>query len=297
MAKTGAVINKASGTLSPKKAQDLIDEIKQHLEPVVSPGCLAIVSGEKVRQEIKRLIDENVDVLIVGGGDGTISTGAELIGEKDIILAVIALGTRNHFARDLFIPLEPEKAIRLLDKMEVQQIDIGEVNGHIFINNATLGLYPEIVREREEKTKKHGWRKWRAQIAATLKVIRRLPRMGVTVESENFRVKRFTPLLFIGNNEYKGLFNSESSRPSITSGRLWLCMARASGMKSLLRMAWQLATKGIQGAENLETHLLKEVTVKPRRRRVTVAIDGENHKLKTPLRFRILSKKLRVVVP
>ncbi len=295
--KIGAVINNSSGTLSPQETKNRLEKIKQHLEARVTPGCLAIVPGSQIGQEVERLVDEGVEVLIIGGGDGTVSTAARFVGDTEISLAVIALGTRNHFARDAGIPLEPLDAINLLDRMQVKRIDLGEVNGHKFINNATLGIYPKIVKEREEKTRKHGWPKWRAQILATLVVLRRLPRMRMTVEGENFRAKLFTPFLFVGNNEYQEIFNSDSSRPSIDGGKLWLCMAQSSEIRPQLYMAWQLVTYGIRGAEYLETHLLTEVTVSPWRRRVTVAIDGENHKLATPLRFRIRRRSLRVMVP
>lgn len=295
--KIGAVINNASGTLPPQETKDRLEEIKQHLEARVSSGCLAIVPGSQIGREVERLKAQGMDVLIIGGGDGTVSTAARLVGDTKISLAVIALGTRNHFAHDVGIPLEPMEAIRLLDGMKVKLIDLGEVNGHKFINNATLGLYPNIVKERENNIQKRGWSKWWAQIGATLVVLKRLPRIRMTVEGKGFRVKLFAPFLFVGNNEYQGISNSDYSRLSISGGRLWLCMARSSGIWALLLMAWQLSIKGIQGAENLETRLLTEVTVSPRRRNITVAIDGENHKLATPLRFKIRKKSLRVMVP
>lgn len=297
MKKIGAVINNASGTLSPTETRERLEEIKQKLEMRVDPGFLAIVPGSQIGTEVERLKGLGIDLLVIGGGDGTVSTAARIIGDTDITLAVLALGTRNHFARDLGIPLEPLEAISLLDNMQVKQIDLGEVNGHRFINNATIGLYPQIVKEREEKTQKHGWRKWRAQIAATLTVLQRLPRMRMTVEGKDFRTRLFTPFLFVGNNEYQGIITFDSLRPTINGGNLWLCMARSSGIRSLLLMAWQLSVEGIREAEDLETRLLPEVTISPWRRRVTVAIDGEVYKLAAPLRFNIRKNSLRVAVP
>lgn len=297
MLKIGAVINDASGTLSPEEAEKRLEEIKAHLGERVCPGCLSVVPGARIEEEIKRLKDQGVDVLVIGGGDGTVSTAAKLLKDTDIRMAVLGIGTRNHFARDLGIPLEPVEAIRLLDRMRVHQIDLGEVNGHTFINNATLGLYPKIVKEREERTEKHGWQKWRAHLVATLTVLRRLPRMRLTVEDENYKVSRFTPFLFVGNNEYREIINSGSSRSSLDGGMLWLCMAHVSGIRSLLRMTWQLIVRDIKSTENLEIRLVRTVAVYSRRRRLTVAIDGETVKLATPLQFNIRKKCLQVVVP
>ncbi|MEX2402817.1 MAG: diacylglycerol kinase family protein [Balneolales bacterium] len=295
--KIGAVINDASGTLSPRQAENRLEEIKRHLKARVSHGCLAIVPGGQVRREIERLRDLGVNVLIVGGGDGTISTAASLLADTEIALAVLALGTKNHFARDLGIPTGPVEAIGLLDQLNVQQIDLGEVNGHLFINNATLGLYPKIVEQREEKRQKPGWRKWSAQIAAALIVLWRIPKIRLTVEEKDGRTGYKTPFLFVGNNEYQGRLMFDSHRSTLSGGNLWLCAAHASGMMSLLHMAWQLRTRGIQGIVNIETRFLKEVTIYSMRRRERVAVDGENLKIETPLRFNIRRKSLRVVVP
>lgn len=297
MTKIGAVINDSAGTLPPQQAKQRLEEIKQHLENRVSPGCLVVVPGHQIDEEVKRMKGQGIDVLMIGGGDGTISTAAKALCDTELILAVIALGTRNHFAHDLGVPLEPLEAIRLLDRLHVQKIDLGEVNGHTFLNNATIGFYPKIVQEREEKTQKHGWRKWIAHIMASFLVLWRLPRMKVTVEGDGFKARRYTPFLFVGNNEYQGVFSTGSSRETLRDGKLWLCMSQQSCPRSLLRLAWQLSTKGVGGAENLETHLLAAVTVKRRKKGITVAIDGENYKLGTPLRFKIRRKCLRVVVP
>lgn len=295
--KIGAVINDASGTLTPNQAKERLDVIKNHLKGRVIAGCLSIVSGSSVENEIKRQISLGIDILVIGGGDGTISTAARLVRNNEITLVVLGLGTKNHFAHDLGLPLEPIEAIGLLDSMDVQRVDLGEVNGHIFINNATLGMYPKLVKEREEKTKKRGWRKWFAQIVAAIIVLWKIPRMKLVVEEKINQHSYLTPLLFVGNNKYEGRLWFNSNRASLNGGKLWVCAAQATGMISLLHIAWQLRLKGIQGIDNIETHHVSEVTVHSRRRNITVAIDGENCKMNTPLRFRILKKKLRVLVP
>lgn len=294
--KIGAVINDASGVLTPEENENRLNQIKEHLNDRVSPNCLAIVPGNRVTMELNRITDTGIDVLIIGGGDGTVSSAASLVINKGISLLVLAMGTKNNFARDAGIPLDPIKAIDLLDTMNVLEIDTGEVNEHKFINNATLGLYPKLVKEREE-TEKQGWRKWWAKIVATIRVIKRIPRLRMSVEGEQISKTLFTPFLFVGNNEYKEIMNPDFSRPSLSEGKLWLCIAHSYGFSSLLLMAWHLTIRGIHGAENLETYLLHDVTVNTWKKRVTVAIDGENHKLITPLRFKIHPKSLRLIVP
>jgi|AntRauTorcE11897_2_1112592.scaffolds.fasta_scaffold00280_22 diacylglycerol kinase family enzyme len=295
--KIGAVINNSSGTLPPEETKNRLEIIKQNLKNRVAEGCLSVVEGSDVEKEVERLLTLGIDLLVIGGGDGTVRTGARYVADTDIPMLVLALGTKNNFVRDAGIPKDPESAIHLLDQMQTRKIDVGEVNGHIFINNATLGLYPNLVREREEKTDKHGWSKWRAKIVAVMVVMRRLPLMRMTVESKEFRIKLFTPFLFVGNNEYENITNSDVNRPSLDKGKLWLCMAKSPRFLELFKMAWQLSIKSIKETENLDTRLLTNVQVNPRKYNVTVAVDGENITLKTPLNFRIRRKSLRIVVP
>jgi diacylglycerol kinase family enzyme len=297
MTKIGAVINATAGTLPSAVAERRLDEIKEHLEERVEPGWLAIVSGQQVATEIERLKARGLEVLVIGGGDGSISTAAQLVADTGIALAVLALGTRNHFARDLGVPLEPADAIALLDRMRVHTVDLGEVNGHVFINNAALGPYPRLVAEREQTMRTRGWRKWQAEIAAVLSVLRRIRHMKLVVEDERGRMTYHTPFVFVGNNEYTGGILADSKRPSLSDGKLWFCTAQARGRWALLRMAWQLSAGGIERIRDLETRRLAAVTIHTRRRQVLVAMDGENRTMDTPLRFRSRRQSLRVVVP
>lgn len=295
--KIGAVLNKSSGTLSLEEKKRRIDKLEQHLKNRVSDGYLAIVNGPEVEKEVKRLITRGIDLLVIGGGDGTISTGARHVTGTDIPLLALALGTKNNFTSDAGVFMDPEKALQLLDNMRTRIIDVGEVNDHIFINNATIGLYPAMVKEREEKTDLHGWPKWRARIAASFVVMRRLPLMRMTIQSKEFKIKLFTPFLFVGNNEYENITNSDFMRPSLEEGKLWLCMAQSPRIWAMIKMVGQLSINGIKNTDNLDTHLLTEVQVKPRKRSVLVAIDGENIRLSTPLRFHTRKKSLQIIVP
>jgi diacylglycerol kinase family enzyme len=297
MTRIGAVINEKSGALPPQQKKDRLEEITGHLVARINPEFLAFVPGDRIRQEIERLQKLGIEMLLVGGGDGTVSTAANILGNTEIILAVLGLGTKNHFCRDLGIPLEPVDAIRLMDTMQVKEIDLGEVNGIKFINNVSLGIYPRMVAEREEFKKNRGWRKWQAQIAAALIAINKMPRVKLILEDEVYHVKRFTPLVFVGNNEYQWGLDSNFHRPAINEGKLWLCMARSLGVLTLLRMIYELSVRGIQGMDHLEMRTVNQLIVRSGHRKMKAAIDGEIHELLMPLRFRCLEKALRVAVP
>jgi diacylglycerol kinase family enzyme len=90
-------------------------------------------------------------LVVSGGGDGTIAAVAAALVGKDAVLGVLPMGTLNHFAKDLGIPLELEKAVQTLFTGKVARVDVGEVNGRVFLNNSSIGFYPRLVQERERQ--------------------------------------------------------------------------------------------------------------------------------------------------
>src|SRR5215218_6712881 len=141
------------------------------------------------------------EVIVAGGGDGTVNSVAAAVVDSDKILGVLPLGTLNHFARDLKIPFDLQAAAQTIVAGHTTEVDVAEVNNRIFLNNSSLGLYPVIVRERE-KHQRLGYRKWPAFIWATIQAFRRFPFLDVRLHVKDELVARTTPFVFIGNNQY-----------------------------------------------------------------------------------------------
>src|SRR5262245_10511746 len=122
---------------------------------------------------VRQAINAGADVIVAGGGDGTISTVADQLAGTRVALGVLPFGTLNHFAKDLGIPLDPDGAVEVICRGVIKQVDVGEVNGRHFINNSSLGVYPEAVGMRER------WRpivgKWPALVIGALTALRRFP--------------------------------------------------------------------------------------------------------------------------
>ncbi len=252
--------------------------------------------GPGIRAAMNRAVEEGCDTLIAGGGDGTINTGAAAVLERGIPLAVLPLGTLNHFAKDLGIPLDLEEAARVVLEGVVCKVDVGEVNGRVFLNNSSLGAYPAIVRLRERyHTKLTG--KWIAALWAALTVLRRNPFMAVRIVSEENTIIRRTPLLLVANNEYRMAGVNASTRDSLAAGRLALYVLNAEQRRGLLWLAWQVLLKGAEQVKELDLLTVEEATVETRRTRLQVALDGEVVVLESPLEYRIRPAALRVHVP
>ena len=235
-------------------------------------------------------------IVVAGGGDGTISAVAGALADTQKTLGVLPMGTLNHFAKDLHIPTDLESAIDVIVAGRTIDIDAGEVNGRIFINNSSLGIYPDVVRGRERR-QRLGYGKWHSLIRSAWTVFRRYPLLGVRLTADGKELVTRTPFVFVGNNEYEIESFNIGARERLDAGRLSVYMTRRTGRLALLR----IAIKGVIGGLSQEKDFLSaetaEIMVETRRRRIRVAIDGEVQMMETPIRYRIRPRILRVIVP
>jgi diacylglycerol kinase family enzyme len=189
-----------------------------------------------------------------------------------------------------------EKAVEIIVAGHVKSIDVGEVNGRIFINNSSLGLYPGMVQLREG-LQNSGHRKFWAAVWASLRILARFRRLRLELHpSGGAVVKRNTPMLFVGNNPYNTSLATLGSRPSIDLGLLWIVMPVASSRWGLVRSLWAILSASEKTGDVYTIHAANLV-VASRRRLLKVAVDGEVLQLKPPLNYRIRPKSLQVIVP
>jgi YegS/Rv2252/BmrU family lipid kinase len=253
-------------------------------------------TGAEVVELARRAAQMQADIIVAGGGDGTINAVAsELIG-TDKSFGVLPLGTLNHFAKDLNIPVDIEAAVRTIVSGHTMQVDVGQVNGRIFLNNSSLGLYPRLVHERE-KQQRLGLRKWTAFFWAAVAVLRRYPFLDVklSVEGNDFSCR--SPLVFIGNNEYEMESLDVGARACLNSGNLSLYMTRDTGRLGLVRLAFRALFGGLREDRDFTALCSKEIWIETRHRRLRVALDGEVTVLEPPLHYQIRPLSLRVIVP
>ena len=210
---------------------------------------------------------------------------------------MLPLGTLNHFAKDLGIPLDLDKAALIIAANHQVAIDVGEVNGRLFINNSSLGLYPDLVIIRENQRRRQGRSKWLALFSATMKVLRRHPMLDVRLLLDGEKQDRRTPLVFIGNNEYKVEGFDIGSRERLDAGKLSMYLTRRHGRRGLLGLAARALVGKLRESGDFEALTAQEVTIATRRKSLAVATDGEVTVMKTPLAYTIRPGALRVVAP
>ena len=291
--RTLAILNASSGSAD-------IDRVERLRERLHSRGAEWQIRLAQDGAELAALAqaarESDSDIIVAGGGDGTISTVAAHIADSGKVFAVLPFGTLNHFAKDLGIPLEIDEALENIFNGHTAMIDVGEVNGRTFLNNSSLGLYPKIVRRRDAQ-RKFGRPKWLAMIAALFRTVRQYSVFHVRVAADGKRLHRRTPILFVGNNEYQIEGRDLGGRRCLDRGVLCLYMLHNTGpwglfkftLRALLRRAWRI--------KDFDALLAQEIEVRMRRKRVRVALDGELAEFRTPLQYRIRKGALRVIVP
>src|SRR6185369_10973330 len=188
--------------------------------------------------------------------------------------------------RDLCIPGEIEDAVRNVAEGVVREVDLGEANERVFVNNSSIGLYPAAVSLRDAWMERRSMHKWVAMGRAALATLREFPVVRVTLRVPEGGVNLTTPMVFIGNNRYETKLFSLGKRPALDEGELWVYLARDAGRFRFIRLALRALIGRLDDSRDFQGMGLKEMRVDDRRRSIRVAFDGEVCYLAPPLRYR-----------
>jgi YegS/Rv2252/BmrU family lipid kinase len=289
------ILNCGAGTCDAESATALFRKIAA--EHGVSCEVLAPERGSDFTALARQAVADGAAIVVAGGGDGTINAVGTALADTETSLGVLPLGTLNHFAKDLGIPLKLEEAIRNVFTGQALAVDVGDVNGRIFLNNSSLGLYPRIVRLREAQQRK-GVCKWIAFGKALFYVLRHLHSLYLRLKIDDEHAgARKTPFVFIGNNRYEISGLSIGKRAGLTDGRIWVCQAPDAGRWGLFRLTLRAFAGWIRDSD-LEAAEAREVWIEFRHHRdADVSTDGEVARMTAPLHYRTRPAALRVIVP
>ena len=236
-------------------------------------------------------------IVVAAGGDGTVSTVAAIVARINGTLGVLPLGTLNHFAKDLRVPLELDAAVACILAGNTIEVDLAEVNGHVFINNSSIGLYPKIVRIREAKRRREHMGKWRALYHATVAVLRRHSRMLLRLELDDKVEDRRAPIVLIGNNAYNAEGFAAGRRESLDKGVMSIYVTQRKGPWALIGLVMRALAGRLDSADGFEALTAHRIRIETGGRRIAVATDGEVQIMETPLVYKIRPRMLRVIAP
>ena len=293
--KIRVIMNRGGGSFA--------DDAAERLAPLfeargIDARIVAVEPGDLDRHCGEVAEEAGVDALVAAGGDGTIGTAAAAVAGTGMPLGILPMGTLNHFAKDAGIPLDLEEAVAVVAGGTTRRVDVAEVNGRVFINNSAVGLYPELVREREAQQERLGRSKQFAMVVAALRTMWRFSRHRLTIRIEGREAPIETALLFVGNNRYTMSPFSLGTREAIDRGELCIYAPLARTAPRFL----SVSLRAIFGREREQEDFVtldgvRAAEIGSRYTRLMVATDGEAQRMETPLKYRIRAGALKLLVP
>jgi YegS/Rv2252/BmrU family lipid kinase len=290
------LLNRGGGALAADPA--LADRVAEALKGAGIDAEIELLSGGDCAVRARAVAERGDALLIVGGGDGTISAAASALVGTETKLGILPLGTLNHFARDLSIPADLDEAAKLIAGGKEQRVDVAEMGDRIFINNSAIGLYPLMVVDRDLQRKRLGRSKRLAMVVASLRMLVRFNHHRLTLTINEERTGRVdTPLLFVGNNDYRIDFGAPGERESLDDGQLCVLVMRKKTRRGFLAASIRAFVGRSRGDDMVRLDGVEKLRVSSHRSQLTASLDGEVVRAETPLDYRIRKRALRVIAP
>ena len=290
------LLNRGGGALAadPK----LAERVEAALKSAGIDAAIELLSGGECAVRARAIGEAGDPLLIVGGGDGTISAAASALAGTETLLGILPLGTLNHFARDLEIPADLDEAAKLIAAKSERRVDVGEMNDRIFINNSAIGLYPLMVVDRDLQRRRLGRSKRLAMIVASLRTLWRFGhrRLTLTVNDERTGIVD-TPLLFVGNNDYRIDIGAPGRRESLDDGQLCVLLMRKKTRRGMIAASVRALLNRSRDDDMVRLDGVERLRVTSTRSQLAVSLDGEVVRTEPPLDYRIRKKALRVIAP
>jgi diacylglycerol kinase family enzyme len=289
----GVILNPHSGYV----ARHGVDHVRALVAAAVPDAHIYVLTkGDDAGARCRAFLAAGASLIVAGGGDGTVgAVAAYLVGTRTP-LGVLPIGTLNHFARDIGVGRDVAAAARALAGGHTRLVDTAEVNGRLFLNNSSIGLYARIVQIRERHEGQLG--KGRALVDATLLTLRTAHPLPVRVTADGATATADTYLLFVGNNRYEVDLLHVGQRATLDAGELSVLVLAETRRRRLAARFARAARDRPSRRGTFKGRMAREVTVAPDGLdEIDVACDGEVVRMHTPLVYRIHPRALRVLVP
>ncbi len=287
------LINRGGGSAG----ADALKRVRDALREAKVDADIKAVDGGKAATLATAAVKKGVKLVVAAGGDGTMSAVAGALSGTKAAMGLLPMGTLNHLARDLGIPTDLAEAAKLLATGRTQKIDLAELNGRAFVNNSAIGLYPLMIVDREAQQQRLGRSKRLAMVVASLRTLLRFrhQRLLLTVNDEKKRID--TPLLFVGNNDYRTDISGAGQRDSIADGHLCVLVMRHNSRRGLVAAAIRALFNRARSDDMIRLENVERLRVDSSRQSLAVSLDGEVVRQSTPLDYRIRKQALTVIGP
>jgi len=292
-----AILNRDGGTLRTTDLDEFAARARQVLEAHGHTLDIEIVAGAAIEAALAKAAKSRADVIIAGGGDGTVSAAAKALMNRKKALAVLPAGTMNLFARGLGIPLSLDAAIAAFADGKVRAVDMASANGRPFIHQFSIGMHAKMVDLRERMAFKSRYGKLRASTKAALTTLLDPPSLKVSLAVGGAEMLTRTTGIGVTNNLFGEGHLPYADRPD--GGVLGIYVTVARGKSQMLRMVLNLARGRWRQNPHVEIHEGERAVLKvlTRSKKKKCVIDGELQPLAAETEFAIHKKVLNVLVP
>jgi diacylglycerol kinase family enzyme len=240
-------------------------------------------------------------IVVAAGGDGTIRGVAQKIHRQShrlkLAFAVIPCGTFNYFARTHKIPEDHEAALRLALTGQPRPVRLGEVNGEVFLINASLGIYAKAIQEREKRTSRFGRRRIVASISTVITFLEKHNLMNIDLVADGKIQRLNTAMIFIGNNALQLRDLSLDVARCMKMDLLAVVTLKPLRFWGLMKLVLHGITGAMDSEENLRSNCVESLDIHTHRSLQTIALDGELFHMKSPLKVRALPRALNLILP
>lgn len=295
--KVAVVMNEQAGALVGGSPERLARQIEQLFAAAGVETQVVAAKGADLEKAIRDCRDSDADAVVVAGGDGSVTTAAKVMAGSGKPLGVLPMGTFNFFARDLQMPLELDKAVPALAGGGLQQVDMAEVNGKLFLCNSVMGLMPSLVDARESLRGKSFLQRLWDMGTAVARLLRRYPRLKVKVDLGRGPQTIVVRTLAITCNPYEEKLGSLPIRSRLNTGRLALYQIGHRGRLGMIWLVVSLVLGRWKESTAVSEWTAPQLIVDGGRGSIQVVNDGELLRLALPLHYRIHPGELTVLAP
>ncbi|OTG68247.1 diacylglycerol kinase [Acinetobacter sp. ANC 4470] len=279
--------------------EQIVNQLSEYGFEIQSFEISSYSSFDALMQEVlaRHQHSEDKGVIVAAGGDGTLNAVAASLMGLDIPMGILPLGTFNYVARVLNIPLDLLEAVEVIATGITRNIHVAQINDHIYLNNASLGLYPLFIQKRELYNKRFGRFPLHAYTSGLDVLIRDRKELKLEIEVDHKKYPVKTPLIFFGNNQLQLAEMNLQIAKCAELGQVAGVVIAKSDKLTLFKMLWQLIKGNLEKAPDVYSFAASEVKVHSKRNKLTVAIDGEIVEMQPPLKITVQKNALKVMVP
>lgn len=259
---------------------------------------ITVASGDAIERVAQEKAASGCEVLVAGGGDGTVRGVAEAVLQAHKTLGVLPLGTFNYFARNLGIPLDLEAAAHIILEGFSVRAPVFDLDGRLVLTNVSIGIHPAVLLKRRRLYRRWGRNQFNAYLSVLLTAFQAAPRMRLRLATGRGEVVRETPLVLICSNAFQMEAFQLAGTECLAAGQFALYVAHMAGRATIFRLGLRALLRCLRPGVDYEVICTSDATIETlRRRHLRAAVDGELEKLESPMRFRVAREPLCVLVP